>query len=91
MTRLEEQGLALGHPRSSAIHGSSIALRELRVQSHGHALRVFYVFDPKRDAVLVIGGDKTGKNNKRFYDAFVALAERIYAQYLAEQAEEDKS
>ncbi len=49
---LEAVGTTLGHPYSSAIKGSSIALRELRVQSQGRPLRVFYAFDPLRRAVL---------------------------------------
>jgi hypothetical protein len=40
-------------------------MRELRIQSHGDPLRVFYAFDPSRSAVLLIGGNKTGKE-KRF-------------------------
>jgi hypothetical protein len=50
---LADRGVALGYPRSSAIRGSRIDLRELRVQSSGRALRVFYVFDPGRNAVLL--------------------------------------
>ena len=70
-------------PNSSAIESAkSIALRELRIQSGGHALRVFYVFDPIRRAVLLIGGDKTGDD--RFYEKFIPMAERIYGRYLRE-------
>jgi len=54
------------------------------VQAGGRPLRVFYAFDPRRDAVLLIGGDKTG--NGRFYERMVPVAERIWEQYLAEQA-----
>ena len=79
---LEVRGLALGHPYPSAIKGSTIALRELRAQSGGHPLRVFYAFDPQRQAVLLIGGDKTGDG--RFYEQMVPRAETIWAQYLAE-------
>lgn len=82
---LEQTGVTLSHPHSSAILGSKIPLRELRIQSHGHAIRVFYVFDPTRSAILLIGGDKTGESNARFYAAYVPIAERIYAEYLAEQ------
>jgi hypothetical protein len=39
---------------------------ELRIQSHGALLRVFYAFDPKRNAILLIGGNKRGQE-KRFY------------------------
>jgi hypothetical protein len=80
---LERKGVALGHPQSSAIKGSRYALRELRVQAQGRPLRVFYAFDPRRDAVLLIGGDKTG--DERFYDRLVPIAERIWDEYLAEQ------
>ena len=79
---LEQRGVQLPHPYSSQIKGSSIALRELRVQSGGRPLRVFYAFDPARQAVLLIGGDKTGDN--RFYDQMIPLSERIWAQYLKE-------
>lgn len=81
---LEEHGVALGYPYSSAIQGSKKALRELRVQSGGHPLRVFYAFDPWRQAVLLLGGDKTGKD--RFYKEMVPKAEAVLEGYLAEEA-----
>lgn len=81
---LERAGVALGYPQSSSIKGSNVAMRELRIQSGGRPLRVLYVFDPARQAVLLIGGDKTGDN--RFYDRMVPLAERIWKQYRQEQA-----
>jgi len=86
---LEQMGIALGFPYSSAIEGSDLALRELRVQSHGHAFRVFYAFDPRRDAIVLIGGDKTGISNDRFYRQYVPKAERILREYLAEIEEEE--
>jgi hypothetical protein len=79
---LADRGTRLGLPLSSAIAGSRIALRELRIQSEGRALRVFYVFDPARQAVLLIGGDKTGRG--RFYRDMIRAAERIYEAYLEE-------
>ncbi|HEV2854601.1 MAG TPA: type II toxin-antitoxin system RelE/ParE family toxin [Thermoanaerobaculia bacterium] len=81
---LEQLGVTLGFPHSSAIEGSAFALRELRVQSHGHPIRVFYAFDPHRDAVVLIGGDKTGSSDHRFYSEYVPRAERILREYLAE-------
>jgi hypothetical protein len=92
VSKLELDGVALGHPASSAIKGASFALRELRVKSSGHALRVFYAFDPRRDAVLIIGGDKTGRNSDGFYAEKVRESERIWKTYLAEQkrGEHDK-
>ncbi len=79
---LADRGVALGYPRSSAVRGSRIGLRELRVQSSGRPLRVFYAFDPRRNAVLLLGGDKTGR--PRFYREMVPHAERVFREYLAE-------
>jgi len=76
---LEEKGVALGFPYCSEIKGSW-ALRELRVQSGGRPLRVFYAFDQMRRAVLLLGGDKAGDD--RFYKTFVPRAERVWAEYV---------
>ena len=57
-------------------------MRELRVQSGGRPLRVFYAFDPRRSAILLIGGDKTGDD--RFYERMVPLADQLYDMYIAE-------
>ena len=79
---LEAKGLALGFPYSSALGGSRYALRELRVQSLGHPLRIVYAFDPRRQAVLIFGGDKTGDD--RFYEWAIPKAEAIWEKYLEE-------
>lgn len=83
VTRLEVLGVTLGYPESSSIKGSKYPLRELRIQSHGRPIRVFYIFDPVRNAVLLIGGDKTG--DKRFYKRMIPLAERLWEEYLDER------
>jgi hypothetical protein len=85
---LEVKGPTLGHPYSSAIRGSRCPLRELRVQSGGRPLRVFHAFDPKRQAVLLLGGDKTGDN--LFYERYVPRAEAIWETYLEEIGDEDR-
>jgi hypothetical protein len=77
---LEACGVALGFPHSSAIQGASFALRELRTQAAGDPLRTLYAFDPSRNAVLLIGGDKTGDD--RFYERLIPSAERIWKGYL---------
>jgi hypothetical protein len=84
VTRLEVMGLRLGFPHSSAIRGTGVAMRELRTQCSGRFLRVFYIFDEERQAVLLIGGDKTG--NENFYLEMVPQAETIWAQYRQERA-----
>jgi len=83
--RLAQLGVRLGFPHSSAIKGSKHALRELRVQSGGRPIRILYAFDPRRQAVLLIGGDKSGDN--RFYELMVPFAEQIFDAFLREQAE----
>jgi hypothetical protein len=86
--RLEKRGPNLPFPYSSAIAGSRYGhLRELRVQSGGRPLRIFYAFDPRRMAILLIGGDKTGDG--RFYERMIPLADRLYDEHLAELAKEE--
>jgi hypothetical protein len=80
---LMEQGPQLPFPYSSGIKGSKHAhMRELRVQSRGRPLRVFYAFDPRRSAILLIGGDKTG--DERFYQRMIPIADTLYDVYLEE-------
>jgi hypothetical protein len=84
---LMEQGPRLPFPYSSGINGSRHAhMRELRVQSGGRPLRVFYAFDPRTTAILLIGGDKTGKD--RFYERMIPIADALYDVYLAELTRE---
>ena len=85
---LTREGPNLGFPYSSSIRGSVHALRELRIQCGGHPYRILYAFDPQRNALLILGGDKTG--NDRWYEENVPKAERIYEQYLKEIEEEAK-
>jgi hypothetical protein len=82
---LEARGVALGFPYTSDIKGSRYALRELRVQSGGKPLRILYAFDPKRQAVLLFGADKTGMSDKQFYETYIPRAESLWEEYLMEQ------
>lgn len=78
---LLEHGPHLPHPYSSSMQSSRHRhMRELRVQSGGRPIRVFYAFDPRRVAILLIGGDKTG--NDRFYDQYVPVADKLYDEHL---------
>ena len=79
---LEARGPQLGHPHNSGISRSTHPhLRELRVQHQGRPYRVLYAFDPRRTAILLLGGDKTG--NDRWYEEHVPLAGRLYDEHLA--------
>lgn len=79
---LAGRGVLLGYPQSSDIKGASFPLRELRIQSKGRPIRVFYAFDPKRQAMLLMGGDKTGDD--RFYETMIPLCERLWRELLNE-------
>src|ERR1700675_3158577 len=84
---LEEIGPTLGHPYSSAIRGSRYShLRELRIQHKGRPYRVLYAFDPRRTAILLVGGAKKGDD--RWYEVHAWLAEKLYASHLEQLMEE---
>lgn len=53
----------------------------MRTQHEGRPLRTLYAFDPRRKAILLIGGDKTGDN--RWYDVHIPIADRLYDEHLA--------
>jgi len=78
---LEQLGPNLGFPHSSGIAGSKHShMRELRVQHRGDPYRVLYAFDPRRMAILLVGGKKTGDD--RWYDTFIPLADKLYDEHL---------
>ena len=78
---LEIKGPSLPHPYSSSIQSSSHKhMRELRVQHKGQPYRVLYAFDPRRVAILLIGGCKVGDD--RWYDEFVPKADRLYDDHM---------
>jgi hypothetical protein len=86
---LEERGTQLGYPYSSKIEQSKHgAMRELRIQHQGRPYRVLYAFDPRRTALLLIGGDKTG--NDRWYDEFVPWADQLLDDHLDELRRESE-
>ena len=63
-------------------------MRELRIQPQGRPYRVFYAFNPERNAILLIGGDKTGQD--RFYEVYVPMADAISDQHMEELATEQQ-
>ena len=75
------RGPVLGYPHTSQIHGSRYgSMRELRIQHQGRPYRVLYAFDPRRVAILLTGGDKTG--DARWYETFVPKADALYDAHL---------
>ena len=80
---LVEHGPSLPFPYSSGIATSRHNhMRELRIQHEGRPYRVLYAFDPRRAAILLLGGNKTG--NDRWYEEQVPNADRLYDEYLRE-------
>ncbi|MGD1092065.1 MAG: type II toxin-antitoxin system RelE/ParE family toxin [Bryobacteraceae bacterium] len=83
MSLLQELGPMLRMPHSSGVEMSQHAhMRELRIQHEGRPYRVLYAFDPRRVAILLIGGEKTGKD--RWYEAHVPRADASYDRHLRE-------
>lgn len=84
---LEMEGPRLPYPHSSGIQGSKHGhLRELRIQHEGRPYRVLYAFDPRRSAILLFGGDKTGRD--RWYEENVPKADRLYDEHLEQLRKE---
>ena len=85
---LAEYGVTLRFPYSSGVATSAHSqMRELRIQHGGRPYRVLYAFDPRRTAILLIGGDKTGDDRR--YETMVPVADAIFNRHLAELEKED--
>lgn len=83
------EGPMLGRPLADRISGSRIHnLKELRPGSAGASeIRILFVFDPERRAVLLVAGDKAG-NWKRWYMSSIPLAEQPYDEWMAGERDE---
>ncbi len=87
---LVQHGPALPFPCSSGVEGSRHGkMRELGIQHRGRPYRVLYSFDPRRAAILLLGGDKTGNN--RWYEENVPKEDVLFDGYLREREIEGDS
>jgi len=78
---LQERGPTLPRPHADVISTSRHAnMKELRGKVEERHLRVLYAFDPRRTALLLLGGDKTGDPN--WYEKFVPIADDLFDQHL---------
>ncbi|MEX0794193.1 MAG: type II toxin-antitoxin system RelE/ParE family toxin [Pirellulaceae bacterium] len=78
---LRQSGPHLQRPYADTLKGSRhLNMKELRVQHGGRPLRTLFAFDPRRTAILLIGGDKTGDN--RFYKRMIPIADNLYDEHL---------
>jgi hypothetical protein len=86
---LRERGPALGRPHVDLVTSSAYPnMKELRTQHNGKPYRTLFAFDPRRIAILLIGGDKTG--NDRWYVEFVPRADKVYAEHLRQIEKETR-
>lgn len=77
-------GPRLGRPHADTLNGSKFAnMKELRANTADAVLRVAFAFDPDRSGILLIGGDKSGVSEKRFYKQLIEKADQLYAAHLA--------
>lgn len=78
---LRELGPMLRYPYTSGISDSKFdIMRELRIQYKGKPYRILYAFDPERTAILLLGGNKTGKD--RWYKKHVPIADKLFKEHL---------
>jgi hypothetical protein len=81
---LEQFGPQLGRPRVDTLKGSRHAnMKELRFGAAGGVWRVAFAFDPKRNAVFLIAGDKSGGGEKSFYRQLIAKADKRFEEHLS--------
>jgi hypothetical protein len=80
---LAEYGPWLGRPYVDTLNGSKHAnMKELRFHAAGGPWRVAFAFDPRREGILLVAGDKSGVSQDRFYKQLIAKADRRFAAHL---------
>ncbi|MGB9464592.1 MAG: type II toxin-antitoxin system RelE/ParE family toxin [Candidatus Acidiferrum sp.] len=81
---LQEFGPRLGRPRVDTLNGSRHAnMKELRFSAADGEWRVAFAFDPRRKAILLVAGDKSGGSEKRFYRELIRKADQRFDAHLA--------
>jgi hypothetical protein len=87
---LERLGPNLPRPHSDTVKGSKFPnMKELRTQHDGKPYRTLYAFDPRRTAILLIGGNKTGQKN--WYHTFIPIADKLYSEHLEELEKKEEN
>jgi len=83
-------GPSLGRPYVDSVKRSRHQnMKELRIQSKLRLFRIFFAFDPERNVILLIGGDKRG--DKRFYQRMIPIADHLYDRYLEKLREKHEN
>lgn len=82
-TKIQEFGPVLGRPSVDTLKGSQYKnMKELRFNTSEGVWRVAFAFDPERQAILLVAGDKKGKNQKKFYLEMIRKADQRFLNYL---------
>ena len=88
---LAEFGPNLGRPTVNTLKGSRHAnMKELRFAWNGQVWRVAFAFDPQRQAILLVGGDKCGADQRRFYKRLLTVADERYDDHLGSLVQPSK-
>lgn len=82
---LEKFGPSLNRPHVDTLNGSKYAnMKELRFKADNGVWRLAFAFDPKRHAILLVCGDKSGTSSKRFYNNLIKKADKRFDKHLLE-------
>jgi hypothetical protein len=85
---LREHGPQLNRPFADTLEGSRYPnMKEMRPTQ---TVRVFFAFDPTRTAILLIGGDKAGRPERRWYKQMIRTADKLFERHLKEVAKHGK-
>lgn len=80
---LEKYGSGLGRPLVDTLNGSEFPnMKEIRFSVENEVWRLAFAFDPNRKAILLVAGDKKGKNQKKFYKKLIKIADSRFLQHL---------
>jgi hypothetical protein len=80
---LKLMGPHLGRPHADTLKGSRHAnMKELRATTSRQVLRIAFAFDPTRSAILLVGGNKAGVSEKRFYKDLIGKSDELYDVHL---------
>jgi hypothetical protein len=89
---LQQFGPQLGRPRVDTLNGSRHAnMKELRFSAADGEWRVAFAFDPKRKAILLVAGDKSGVSEKKFYRQLIAKADDRFDAHLDRQRQKERT
>ena len=88
---IAQLGPHIGRPHVDTLKGSKYAnMKELRFSWNGQVWRVAFAFDPQRQAILLVGGDKGGAGQRRFYKRLLTVADARYDDHLATLSQSTK-